>query len=287
VIHREAEQLLAAGAALDDLEPAERSAWNAHRAGCRDCAVLESELGMVLADLALVVPERIPPPDLFAGIRLAIEAEESRGGRQTGGPAPVAAPPLRSAPAAEAVPVTPPAATPVTSLAAVRSSRRPALAAIALAAVFGLVAVGLGVRTVGLQQELDQSVAQVSALRAEIQGQGAVMAAAMNPQHVTVALESEPLAAGASAVVVFVPGTDSSYVVAQDLPATPSGHGYQLWYADAAGVHPLQTVPYDGNGAFVAPLDVDLASSTAVMITLEESGGAQGEPGEQVVFGEL
>ena len=113
------------------------------------------------------------------------------------------------------------------------------------------------------------------------------MAAAMNPEHVTVALESEPLAAGASAVVVFVPGTDSSYVVAQNLPATPSGHGYQLWYADEAGVHPLQTVPYDGNGAFVAPLDVDLASSTAVMITLEESGGAQGEPGEQVVFGEL
>ena len=145
-------------------------------------------------------------------------------------------------------------------------------------------------RTVGLQQELDQSVAQVSALRAEIQGvEGAVMAAAMNPQHVTVALESEPLAAGASAVVVFVPGTDSSLMSSpRTSPATPSGHGYQLWYADAAGVHPLQTVPYDGNGAFVAPLDVDLASGTAVMITLEESGGAQmGEPGEQVVFGEL
>jgi hypothetical protein len=113
------------------------------------------------------------------------------------------------------------------------------------------------------------------------------MAAAVDPAHVTVALESEPLAAGASAVVVFVPGTDSSWLVARDLPATPSGHGYQLWYADEAGVHPLQTVPYDGTGTFVAPLEVDLATSTAVMLTLEESGGAQGEPGPQVVFGEI
>lgn len=113
------------------------------------------------------------------------------------------------------------------------------------------------------------------------------MAAAMNPQHVTVALAAEPAAPNANAVVVFVPGTDSSYLVAENLPATPSGHGYQLWYADAAGVHGLQTVAYDGNGTFVVPLAVDLSSSTAVMVTLEETGGAKGTPGEQVVFGEL
>jgi hypothetical protein len=75
--------------------------------------------------------------------------------------------------------------------------------------------------------------------------------------------------------------------MARNLPATPSGHGYQLWYADAAGVHPLQTVSFDGSGTFVAPIGVDLADSTAVMITLEESGGALGAPGPQVVFGEL
>lgn len=296
MIHREAELLLVAGAALGDLEPAERTAYESHRAGCRECAVLEDELGMVLADLALIVPERMPPPDLFAGIRLAIDAEEARAGRGSSG-ATVLQPPagpggydMRSlAGPPPAAPVSPArtAPAPVTSLAAVRASRRPVFAAIGLAAVFGLVAVGLGVRTMGLQEELDQSVAEVSSMRAEMQNQGAVMAAAMNPEHVTVALESEPLADGANAVVVFVPGTQSSYLVAQDLPATPSGHGYQLWYADEAGVHPLQTVPYDGSGAFVAPLDVDLTSSTAVMLTLEETGGAQGEPGPQVIFGEL
>ena len=113
------------------------------------------------------------------------------------------------------------------------------------------------------------------------------MTVAMNPTHVTVALHGEAIAPAAEAAVMFVPGNDTSYVVARNLPATPSGHGYQLWYADAAGVHPLQTVSFDGNGTFVAPVGVDLADSSAVMITLEESGGAQGEPGPQVVFGEL
>jgi hypothetical protein len=175
----------------------------------------------------------------------------------------------------------------VIPITAARSSRRPLYAAIGLAAVFAFAAVGLGAQTAGLQDELDESQAQVAQLRSEMALQGGAMAAAMNPSHVTVALESEPLAEGAAAVALFVPGTDSSWIVAENLPATPSGHGYQLWYADAAGVHPLQTVPYDGNGAFVAPLEVDLATSKAVMITLEETGGAQGEPGPQVIFGEL
>ncbi len=40
--------------------------------------MLEEELGYVLVDLALIVPERVPPPDLLAGIRLAIDAESAR-----------------------------------------------------------------------------------------------------------------------------------------------------------------------------------------------------------------
>ena len=52
-------------------------------------------------------------------------------------------------------------------------------------------------------------------------------------------------------------------------------------------MHPLQTVSFDGSGTFVAPIGVDLADSTAVMLTLEESGGATDEPGPQVIFGEL
>jgi hypothetical protein len=37
----------------------------------------------------------------------------------------------------------------------------------------------------------------------------------------------------------------------------------------------------------VVPVGVDLAGSSAAMVTLEPTGGAVGEPGPQVVFGEL
>jgi hypothetical protein len=221
-----------------------------------------------MADLSLVAPERMPPPDLLAGIRRAIAAEDDAP-RAMG-----ALPGVQQPPTSSVVPFR-------------RSRRGPVIASLALAAGLGVVALGLGARTVTLQQDLDSTSAQVASLKANLAGQGGAMNVAMNPSHVTVALHGEAIAPTAEAAVVFVPGDNASYVVARNLPATPSGHGYQLWYADAAGVHPLQTVSFDGNGTFVAPVGVDLAGSSAVMITLEENGGAQGEPGPQVVFGEL
>ena len=70
--------LLAAGAALDDLAPGERLAYEAHRAACPACRRLEAELAGVLADLALAAPGRVPPASLLAGIRQAIHAEADR-----------------------------------------------------------------------------------------------------------------------------------------------------------------------------------------------------------------
>lgn len=280
MIHHEAELLLAAGAALDDLAPDERAAYDAHRQGCRVCAVAADELELVLADLALTVAERIPPADLFAGIRLAIAAERAGPGEAT----PQDAPPAR----ADVDPAT--AAQPtarVIPFDRARASRRPTLTTLAVAAAVALVAVGLGARSLGLQADLDRSQAQVSLLRDQVAAQGGVMAAAMVPGRVTVALHAEPLAPAAAATVVFVPGTEDAWIVADNLPATPAGRAYQLWHADSTGVHPLQWMPYDASGPFVAPLGVALAAGDAVMITLEDAGGAAGDPGPQVVFGEI
>jgi len=264
----EAERLLAAGAVLDDLDTDERAEYEAHRGTCAECRGTELELDLVMADLALVAQERVPPPDLLAGIRLALAAEADA--PRTAETAPVLLPPADS----NVIPLR-------------RPSRGPMFASLALAAGLGVVALGLGARTVTLQQDLDSTSAQVASLESSLAGQGGAMTVALNPAHVTVALHGDAIAPDAEAAVVFVPGDDASYVVARNLPATPSGHGYQLWYADAAGVHPLQTVSFDGSGTFVAPIGVDLADSTAVMLTLEESGGATDEPGPQVVFGEL
>jgi len=270
MIHAEAEELLAAGAVLDDLAQDEREAYAAHRASCVACRRLEVELDHVLADLSLVVPERVPPPDLMANIRRAIQAEAAG--------AVVPARPVGAPPAV------------VVSLDRARerrASRLPLIATIGLAAAFGIVVVGSGLRIAGLQQDLSAAAARVASLESAMADQGSAMTVAMMPGHLTVPLQTTPGAPDAHAAVLYVPGSTASYIVASNMPATPDGHGYQLWYADAAGVHPLETVRFDGNGGFVAPLGVDLADSSAVMITLEQAGGAQGEPGPQVVFGEL
>jgi hypothetical protein len=280
MIHTETEDLLAAGAVLDDLAPDERAEYDAHRATCATCRSLEVDLDHVLADLALAAPDRLPPPDLLAGIRAAI-AVDGRSSTVTAGPA-------------EPDTVTPdaPVATHASGVVAFdparsRRSQRLLVGSLAVAAAFGIVAVGLGSRTMSLQQELDTATAQVVHLEDTLASAASAATVAMNPSHVTIALHAEPIAPEAQAAVMFLPGSTSSWIVAENLPATPDGHGYQLWYADSEGVHGLQTVPFDGEGAFWAPIDADLASAAAVMITLEPSGGATGEPGPQVVFGEL
>jgi hypothetical protein len=75
--------------------------------------------------------------------------------------------------------------------------------------------------------------------------------------------------------------------MAGNLPKPPAGQVYQLWSADAAGVHALTTFTCAEGASCLAPFGVDLATAMATMITLEPAGGAQGEPGPQVAFGEL
>jgi hypothetical protein len=266
MIHEE--QLLAAGAVLEDLDPDERVTYDNHRRSCSVCPNTELELDDVLVDLSLVAPVRLPPPYLLGDIRRALSAEGAAPGLVSVLPA------VQQQIPSNVVPLR-------------RPSRGPLFASLAVAAGLGVIALGLGARTVTLQQNLDTTSAQVAALETNLAGQRGAMTVALNPAHVTVALHGDAIAPAAQAAVVFIPGDAASYVVARNLPATPSGHGYQLWYADATGVHPLQTVSFDGNGTFVATVGVDLADSTAVMITLEEDGGSTGEPGPQVVSGEL
>ena len=179
---------------------------------------------------------------------------------------------------------------PILAYTSTTPTPRPRIArwgSLAAAAVFAIVAVGLAAQN----QRLDEQVAAANAALAEAQVQllarQAAVAVAADPGTVTVALHSEPVAPTADAVVMFRPGTTEAYLLANDLPATPTGQVYQLWFADAAGVHALGTFHHDGEGPFVAPFGVDLASSAAAMVTLEPEGGAVGEPGPQVVFGEF
>jgi hypothetical protein len=262
----DASRLLTAGAALGDLDADEQLAEAAHAAACPDCRALHAELLGVLADLALLAPARVPPAALLSRVRAAVHDEAARA-------------------AADEPPAAPPPG--VVSLQAARARRRPLVAALAMAAAFAIAAVGLGGATIRLGTQLDRTQAEAAALQSQLSGQEALIAALANPAHRTAPLAGKSAAPGASAVVVYVPGTTQSWIVADNMPATPAGSTYQLWYADAAGAHPLETATWDGKGVMVAPVGVDLAASAAVMVTLEPSGGSTGTPGPEVVFGQL
>jgi anti-sigma-K factor RskA len=247
---------LAAGAALDDLDPAERRELDAHLRGCSACAELTRDLDDVLCDLALATPEMAPPPALRRSILRALPG------------------------AASASPTGPTDDRTVVSLPARRSRTWRTWAPLGLAAVVALAVIGLGARTV----QLDGAAAVA---RTQVAEQAAALAVVADPAHRTASLTAEPAAPNATAVVVYRPGTRDAFILADHLPATPDGMVYQLWAADSGGVHPLATFHHDGVGPFLASFGVDLGASAAAMVTLEPIGGATGEPGPQVVFGEL
>ena len=264
---------LAAGAALDDLDADERQELDRHLAACRSCRRLAGDLDDVVGELALVAPVRKPPTALRASVLDALR-EPPR-------------PALHLVADATPPDGTKIQAAPVTTIVPARASRIPVWAGIAAAAVFAVIAVGLGAQNQRLGGEVAAANEALAVAQSQLQARQAAVAVAADPQHVTVAMHAEPMASAANAVVMFRPGTADAYLMATDLPATPEGQVYQLWYADGSGVHPLGTYSFDGEGAFVAPFGVDLTSSAAAMVTLEPVGGAVGEPGPQVVFGEF
>ena len=255
---------LAAGAALDDLDPTERISFRAHLGFCGPCRDDETALVDTAGLLALAAPRRLPPASLRAGVRAAIAAAENR---------PVDIP------------------TAVVDLEAIRRERaryrRLSFAGLAAAAALAIAVAGLGASAARLQSDLDAAAGARDAALAQLATTDAAMSVALAPDHATAMLTPEPMAAQATVYVVYRPGTPEAWLMAANLPATPAGHVYQLWWADEAGVHALTTFTCDGSHACLAPFGVDLAAATATMITLEAVSGAQGEPGPQVAFGQL
>jgi hypothetical protein len=301
---------LAAGAALDDLDTAERAELDAHLAACPPCRGEARALVDTAGLLALAIPQRRPPASLRGGVLAAIAASEGRpvgvpaavlayAGTSAsrgplGSPVPVTTTAASAAPAEVPSPVRYEEARPaaaVVDLDTVRRERawyrRLAVGGLAVAAVLAIAVAGLGATAAGLSTELEQAAAERDAVVAELAQTDQVMAVVLAPDHATAALTPEPMAATANVFVVYRPGTTEAWLMAENLPATPPGKVYQLWSADAAGVHGLTTFTCDGSGACLAPFGVDLGGAKATMITLEPAGGAVAEPGPQVAFGEL
>lgn len=250
---------LAAGAALDDLDAAEREELDRHLPSCTSCQELTADLGDVVGDLALAAPTVWPPSSLRRDILAALHASD--------GPARMERAIVHPSPG--------------------RPPRLATWGSLGLAAVLGVVAIGFGAQAARLNQQLQATNAAAAQAQSKVAAREGAVALLGDPRHVAANLHAEAVAPGATAFVAYAPGSTNAYLMAMNLPPTPPGHVYQLWVADEAGVHPLGTFQFDGEGAFVAPFGVDLGASAAAMVTLEPVGGAQGEPGPQVVFGEF
>jgi hypothetical protein len=292
---------LAAGAALNDLDAGERSALDAHLAGCGQCRADARELADTAGMLTLAAPRRTPPTSLRRSVMAAIAASENR---PVGVPAAsLAYAGTTSAPTsatyappngASREPGAPPAgqiAASVVDLDDLRRERsryrRLSLAGLAAAAVLAIAVGALSATAAGLHGELETATQERDSAVAQLATTDQAMAVVMAPGHTTATLTPDPMASQAAVYVVYVPGSTDAWLMAGNLPATPAGKVYQLWSADGAGVHALTTFTCDGTHACLAPFGVDLAAASATMITLEPAGGSQGEPGPQVAFGEL
>ncbi len=255
---------LAAGAALDDLDPVERLSLRAHLAACGPCRAEATAMADTVGLMALAAPMRMPPASLRAGVMAAITETDRRPSDVPAG---------------------------VLDLETLRRDRaryrRLSFAGFAVAAALAVAVAGLSTSAIGLQRDLDDAALERDAAVAQLATTDAAMSVVLAPDHATATLTPGPMAIGATVYVVFRPGTTEAWLMAGQLPAPPAGSVYQLWSADASGVHALATFTCDASHSCLAPFGTDLSGATAAMITLEPAGGAQGEPGPQVAFGEL
>ena len=268
---------LAAGAALGDLEPTETTTLAGHLATCAVCRRDSIALADVAGLVALAVPARRPPRTLRASVLAAIvEADQ---------PAPPR-PHLVAGPSDAPVDLATAAAA-ASLRASARRWRSAGIIAIAASVVLALASGSLIVQNRALDGRLSSAAAERDAAVALLAANTAAMTVVLAPDHATAALQPELLAPSAVAYVVYRPGKQDAWLMATGLPATPAGSVYELWAADATGVHAGPTFTCAASGPCLASFGMDLRGMTAAMVTLEPAGGAATEPGPQVVFGNL
>jgi hypothetical protein len=273
---------LTAGRALGDLDVAEQQAVDAHLRQCASCRALTRDLDGVLTDLAFAAPRRAVPASLGPSIMAAIRSESA-------GMRPMAMPSM-GATAGPAVAPRPSPRQETVLPEVIRPDRFRGwgrAVGIGLAAAAALAIVVLGAEVLSLRDQVDSANMIARGYADQLSARDTAMQVVADPSHASAWLAPSTGDVTASALMVWVPGSTQTYLVASGLPATADGQDYQFWYADDAGVHAGITFDYDGSGVLIMPVEVDLSGAKAAMLTIEEDGGAQGGPSQDIVFGEL
>jgi anti-sigma-K factor RskA len=213
---------LTAGYALDALDPAEREEFERHLAGCEQC---QEELASFWeVSSALAVAADGPAPS--AALRERILAD-ARAEKQT-------VVPLES-----------------------RRRLSPILASVT--AIAAAVAIGLGIYSISLGGQLDDT-------RAALTAQESAAAVLADPTATTVALQS-----GSGRLVIN--GDGAAVLVLDDLAAAPAGKTYQAWIVE--GQTPVSAGIFDTTDKqAIVPIPEGVPNGAVVAVTVEKAGGA-------------
>jgi anti-sigma-K factor RskA len=251
----------AAAYALDALDAAERTAFAAHLETCQECRTLVASYAPVVASLGLATDPITPPVSLRARtLARATSQPRATSGRR----------------ALEA--------------RAESSAQRPLRQAAPswwLVAASVTAAIGLGIYSWSLRQQVDvlrsivsQASAEVQAVRAELAslrrdsarlGNAVQVLSAADLHRVDLAGQAGASAASARA---FVSQSRGLMFSAEHLPALAAGHVYQVWVLAPTPISAGVVTPArDGTATATMPMphDVTLAAITAVAVTEEPS----------------
>jgi anti-sigma-K factor RskA len=260
--HDDHHELLAAGFALDALEPSERNQFNALMRSCSVCARLASEYRSV----AGLLPYSLEPMEASPGLRQRVLDAATA----TTPTAAAAAPPPPRTGLGQA-----PWAGP-TELEVARR-KRGLFWALPFAALFAAV-LGLGYWNYRLQQTVNEQAALIQSHQEVVEA-----IAAGGPQWSLAGTPSAPTASG----VLLVDRGARPILLVHGLPELEPRQAYQAWVITGGVPVGAGLLRSDGRGGQHARLDRPLGSADTVAVTIEPATGSASPTGPIVVAGNL
>jgi anti-sigma-K factor RskA len=248
--------------ALGVLDPDDRASFEAHLAGCDECAAEVRSLRRVATALAGTVSQPIPPPALRRRVLDSLATRPAIGGM---------------------------------SRTAERLQRTwlPLAAALIVAVGAGTYAARLQTRVADLEAQLQQARVQASTadraeadarrVSAELQLSMGVLAA---PDLVRIDLAGQPAAPQARGRALWSRARGMVFT-AFALPPPPAGRVYQVWVVTQPGPVSAGLLMPDvaGGGVTFFETAPDMPAPTAVAVTIEPAGGLAAPTGALYLIG--